>query len=615
MPNRKARRQAAKAGARAGAPVSDPAAEAYALGMRSRAVGRTLDALDAFERALVLAPRHAGALYQLGAIACGAGRLDSAKGFFARAAVADPTSADAHLALAAVLHGEGALDAAAAALERALAVTPGDADAWMNLGNIRREQRAFTAAEAAGRRAVEHDPGSALTWRNLAVTLQEQGQAGSAIAAYDRALAIDPDFREAQSGRLFCLNYDEDRSAAEVAEEHRRWGEATQACTPAPTASWPNAPDPDRRIRIGYVSGDFHTHPVGYFLAQALEAHDRSAVEVICYANGARADAMTGRLRAASDHWREIARLDDTAAEAMIRADAVDVLIDLSGHTAHGRLSLFARRPAPVQVSWLGYVATTGLPAIGHLITDAETAPPGSEALFIETLLRSPRGRFCYAPPEYAPAVSPPPSASSSEAGARPFVFGSFNDTLKLTPRVVRLWAQVLTAVPGARLMLKWRSLDDGGVRGRYIERFAQAGIAADRLDLRGHSPHAEMLAQYAEVDVALDPLSFSGGMTSCEALWMGVPVVTLPEQKPASRQTLSFLTQLGQTDLVANSEADYIALAAALARDPERLAGLRATLRPRMQASPVCQAAAFTAAQEGLIRRMWRAWCERSVD
>ena len=608
MTNRKARRQAAKAGARAGAPVSDPVTEAYAFGVRSRAEGRTLDALDAFERVLSLAPRHAGALYQLGAIAYGAGRLDSAKGFFARASAADPTSADALLALAAILHGEGALEPATDALERALAVTPGDADAWMNLGNIRREQRAFTAAAAAGRLSVEHDPGSTLAWRNLAVTLQEQGQAAPAIAAYDRALAIDPAFREAQSGRLFCLNYDEDRSAADVAREHRRWGEAVQA--PPSRAAWPNAPDPERRIRIGYVSGDFHTHPVGYFLVQALEAHDRSAFEVTCYSNGARVDAMTQRLASASDHWRDIARLDDAAAEAMIRADAINVLIDLSGHTAHGRLPLFARRPAPVQAAWLGYVATTGLPAMDYLITDAETAPPGSEALFTETLLRSSRGRFCYAPPECAPAVSPPPSAVG-----KPFVFGSFNDTLKLTPRVVRLWTEVLAAVPGSRLMLKWRSLDDAGVRGRYLDQFAQAGIAADRIDLRGHSPHAEMLAQYAEVDVALDPLSFSGGMTSCEALWMGVPVVTLPEQKPASRQTLSFLTQLGQTDLVATSEADYIALAAALARDSQRLAGLRATLRPRMQASPVCQAEAFTAAHEALIRRMWRDWCGRSVS
>ncbi len=602
MPNRKMRRQAAKKGAAA----RDAVAEAYALGLRSRSAGQTLDALGAFERVLALAPQHSGALFQLGAIAHGAGRLDSAKGFFARAATADPRSAEVQIALGALLHGEGALDQAAAALERAVALEPGDADAWMNLGNIRREQGAYTAAELAGRRATELSPASALAWRNLAVTLQEQGRAEPAIAAYDRALAHAPELREAQSGRLFCLNYEEDRSAAEVAREHQRWGVSLQARAPAAAAAWPNAPDPGRRIRIGYVSGDFHTHPVGYFLLQVLKAHNRSSVEVICYSNGVRTDAMTGQLRDASDHWRSIAGMNDEAAEAMIRADAIDVLIDLSGHTAHGRLPLFARRPAPVLASWLGYVATTGLPAIDYLITDPETAPPGSEVLFTETLLRSPRGRFCYAPPGYAPEVSEPPSSRGA-----PVVFGSFNDTLKITPRVVRLWAAVLAAVPESRLMLKWRSLDDEGVRGRFMELFGRAGVDSSRLELRGYSPHPEMLAQYAEVDVALDPLGFSGGMTTCEALFMGIPVVTLPEEKPASRQTLSFLTQLGMTELVAASEAHYVSLAASLARDPERLKHLRASLRPRMQSSPVCQPALFTATHEGLIRRMWRDWCD----
>ncbi len=193
-------------------------------------------------------------------------------------------------------------------------------------------------------------------------------------------------------------------------------------------------------------------------------------------------------------------------------------------------------------------------------------------------------------------------------------MFGSFNDMLKITPRVVRLWADVLTEIPEARLILKWRALDDEGVRRRFVELFRQAGVDPSRLQLRGHSPHPEMLAQYADLDVALDPVSFSGGMTTCEALWMGVPVVTLPEEKPASRQTLSFLTRIGLNELAAASEADYVALAAALARDPQRLAALRASLRPRMQASPVCQPALFTAAHEPLIRRMWRDWCERSV-
>jgi len=605
VPNRKARRQAAKAGGRpAGAASLSQADGVFALGLRHRAAGRTVEALDAFDQALSIDPRHAGVLYHLGAIAHDAGRTDTAIGFFARAAEADPTRPDALVALAALHHGAGRLDAAADALERALALAPGDADGWMNLGNIRREQLSFAAAETAGRRATDLAPRSALAWRNLAVTLQEQGRADAAIAAYDRALAIDPDFREAQSGRLFCLNYDDAWSAGEIAIDHRRWGDRVQVATPRP-GPWPNAPDPDRRLRLGYVSGDFHTHPVGWFLAEVLAAHDRSAVEVFCYSNGPRADAMTARLTAASDHWRAIAGLDSRAAEAMVRTDAIDVLIDLSGHTAYGRLDVFARRPAPVQAAWLGYVATTGLPAIDYLFTDVETVPAGAEPLFSERLLRSACGRFCYAPPDYAPPVAPPPSASG-----RPFAFGSFNDTLKLSPRTIELWARVLIAAPGSRLVLKWRSLEDAAVRVRLAEAFGAAGVEPGRLDLRGNSPHADMLAEYADIDVALDPLSFSGGMTSCEALWMGVPVVTLPEQKPASRQTLSFLTRMALSELVAQSEEDYVRIATALAADPGRLVALRRTLRPRLEASPVRRSAPFARAHEALIRVAWRGWC-----
>jgi predicted O-linked N-acetylglucosamine transferase (SPINDLY family) len=432
--------------------------------------------------------------------------------------------------------------------------------------------------------------------------------AAAAIDAYDRALAIDPGFHAAQSGRLFCLNYDERRSAADVAAEHRRRGEALQAAAPPAPVAWPNPPDPDRRLRVGYVSGDFHTHPVGWFLVEALAAHDRAAMEVFCYAGGPRADAMTERLQAASDHWRWIAGMGDAQAEAAIRGDGADVLIDLSGHTAYGRLDLFARRPAPVQAAWLGYVATTGLPAIDYLLTDQETAPAGAEALFTETLLRSDCGRFCYAPPDDAPAVAPSPWLSG-----RPFAFGSFNDTLKLSPRTIRLWAKVLAVTPGSRLILKWRSLVDAAVRARLSAAFEAAGIGADRLDLRGHSPHADMLSQYADVDVALDPLGFSGGMTSCEALWMGVPVVTLPEQKPASRQTMAFLTRMGLTGLVATSEDDFVRIAEGLANDRETLAALRRDLRPRLKVSPVRQSDRFMRAHEALIREMWRRWCAKA--
>ena len=276
-----------------------------------------------------------------------------------------------------------------------------------------------------------------------------------------------------------------------------------------------------------------------------------------------------------------------------------------SGHTAGNRLLLFTRRPAPVQASWLGYPGTTGLSSIDYLVMDAISAPPDAERWCVEALARLPYGRFSYMPPSYAPAVVEPASRRGG-----PLTFGSFNNVAKLGPEVVQLWAKVLAASPGSRLVLKWKSLGDAATRERVAGAFAAAGLAPERLELRGRSPHAQMLAEYGDIDIALDPFPFSGGLTSCEALWMGVPVVTLPGDRPASRQTLGFLHGLGLDDLAAGSKADYVRIAAALAADSGRRAELRETLRSRMAASPLADASLFTPTLEAAFRRMWRRWC-----
>ena len=610
-----------------------PAEAAFRQALALERAGEAKAALDAYLGALVLDPGHARSHYQIAALAHRAGDLAMAERFFARAAEAEPTFAaafyslgltrralgraaeaqgdlrtavaldpavaEAQLALGAVLHEAGRLDEAALALDAALALRPAYAEAWMNLGNIRREQRRPTEAAACAERATALAPGLAPAWRNLAVIRRDQGLIAEACAAFDRALGLAPQDERLQSERLFCLNYHPGLSAAEVAAEHRRWGEAAGRRIPPSPAAWPPI-GPGRRLRVGYVSGDLHSHPVGWFLAQVLEGHDRAAFEVFAYANSGRDDAMTARLRAAIEHWRVIAGRPDDVVEAQIRADGIDLLIDLSGHAPDNRLGLFARRCAPAQAAWLGYVSSTGLAAVDHVILDPWTAPPGAEPLFVETIVRLPQGRFCYAPPAHAPPVAQPPSAAG-----HPFTFGSFNDLAKVGPEVVRLWAQVLRAVPGSRLRLKWLSLDDAGVCARLTEAFAAEGVGAERLQLRGYSPHAEMLADYAKIDLALDPFPFGGGLTSCEALWMGVPVVTLPGAAPASRQTLAFLGVLGLEALAADSPATYRAIAAGLAADPPRLAELRAGLRARMRASALCDAARFVPDLEDAYRRM----------
>jgi predicted O-linked N-acetylglucosamine transferase (SPINDLY family) len=315
---------------------------------------------------------------------------------------------------------------------------------------------------------------------------------------------------------------------------------------------------------------------------------------------------MTERLKSVSDHWRSLAGLSDELAAKMISSDAIDILVDLAGHTALNRLTLFAGKPAPIQTSWLGYWGTTGLAAMDYLLSDAVTLPPDAERFYSEKIVRLPSGRFCYAPPDYAP--SPAPHSPMCQSGQ--VTFGSFNNPDKLTRDVIGVWAAVLRAVPQSRLLLKWATLADEGVRRRLSEAFAAEGIGSERLLLREKSPHAEMLTEYGDIDIALDPFPFSGGLTSCEALWMGVPVLTLPGDRAASRQTLGFLQALDSTEWAAASPADYVKIATTLAADGQRLSAIRQTLRQRMANSSLCDGPTFTRDLEAVYRKLWRQWC-----
>jgi predicted O-linked N-acetylglucosamine transferase (SPINDLY family) len=343
-------------------------------------------------------------------------------------------------------------------------------------------------------------------------------------------------------------------------------------------------------------------------MASILEAHAPECVESFVYSNGPVADATTDRLRRAAGAWRDVSAMTDEAVASLVRSDAIDVLVDLSGHSARNRLAVFGARAAPVQVSYLGYVATTGLASIDYVLTDADTAPPGSEGLFSEAVVRLPSGKFCYVPPAYASEPAPPPSARTGAV-----TFGSFNNVLKLGPEVIDLWSQVLAAAPGSRLVLKWPALAEPCVRDRIARAFEACGVEAGRLDLRGVSPHAAMLGEYGDIDVALDPFPHCGGLTTCEALWMGVPVVSLPQERPASRQSLAILNLIGLGELCARSTADYVEIAARLATDAPRRAALRSDLRRRMAASPLCDGAGFTRELEAAFRQMWRRWSAAS--
>jgi predicted O-linked N-acetylglucosamine transferase (SPINDLY family) len=363
----------------------------------------------------------------------------------------------------------------------------------------------------------------------------------------------------------------------------------------------PGRRDPDRALTVGFVSADFNRHPVGFFVRGLFERLDARAAIPVCFALDGRADDVTAALRAAVPRWVDAAALDDAALAARIAAEGVDILVDLAGHTAGNRLPVFARKPAPVQLTWAGYVGTTGLAAIDWLVADRFHVPVELERDHVERVLRLPDGYVCYAPPAYAPPETPLPAET---------IFAAFHNPAKVGARAIALWARVLEAVPGARLLLKYKTMDSAANRARLAAGFAAHGIAAERLIIEGAVPHDRLLARYGDCAIALDSLPYSGGLTTLEALWMGVPVVTLPGRIFASRHSLSHLSNAGLTELVARDESDYVAIAQALAQDRVRLAALRSSLRARLAASPLLDHARFARGFETALRTAWHDWC-----
>jgi predicted O-linked N-acetylglucosamine transferase (SPINDLY family) len=581
----------------------------FSLGGILREQGRLEEAVACYQRAIALKPDHAKACFQLGDCFKTLGRLEEAAAALQQAVAVQPDFAEAHWALANCRFDQRQLDEAMAGYQRALQLAPDLAGAHYGAGNVWFERSCYDQAATSYRRALAIYPDYADAYNNLGNTLQAQGRTAEAIAEYRRGLAAKPDFARVHSNLLFALNYSADVSAEQLFAEHRAY-EARHALPLAgEIRPHGNERDPERRLRVGYVSPDFRRHPTGCYLESVLAAHDRAQVEIFCYSDvRPPGDEITARFKSCADLWRDCRELSDEALAAQIRQDRIDLLVDLAGHTAGNRLLTFARKPALVQVAWLGYFNTTGLSAIDYGLWDPIAVPEGNERRFSEQVLRLPHTRFCYTPPDYAPPVAPPPLL---ERGA--VTYGCFNNLAKITPDVVALWAQLLQRVADARLVLKWGSLQDSGVQQRYRDLFRQHGIDPARIELRGASPHPEMLAEYRDIDIALDPFPFSGGLTSCEALWMGVPVVTLAGKLPVSRQTLGFLSNVGLPDLAATDTEQYLAIAAALGRDRERLSQLRQSLRARMAASPLCDAHTFARDLEAAYRQMWGTCCAQA--
>jgi len=577
------------------------------LGNALRALGKLGEAVAACRESLALNPGLPEAHNNLGNAFRDQGKLEEAEAAYRGALVLKPDFAAAHNNLGNALRDQGKLEEAAAAYRAALALKPGFAEAHNNLGVLFRGQGKLEAAAAAGQRAVALDFECAEAHCNLGNALRDQGKLEEAVAACRAALALKPGFAEAHSNLISAMNYDAGVTPEEIFAESRDWDARHAMPRAEPLRPLRNTLDPERRLRVGYVSPDFRTHSVSYFVEPLLAGHDRDAVEVFCYAEVARPDRVTVRLQTLADGWRSTVGRTDAEVAERICEDRIDILVDLAGHTANHRLPVFSRRPAPVQVSWCGYPNTTGMTAIDYRLTDARADPQGvADSLHSETLLRLPDCFLCYAPPSDAPEVAPPPSA-----GRGHITFGSFNNLTKLRPETIAVWAQILERLPGAKLTIKSKPLADEKIRRRYLELFAAEGIGPERVEMLSWIPsQSGHLGAYSRIDIALDTFPYNGTTTTCEALWMGVPVIALRGDRHAARVGHSLLAAVGMPEFAVPSTQAYVEAAVDLAKDRSRLAALRGGLRARLRASPLGDAKAFAGHVETAYRDMWRNWC-----
>jgi predicted O-linked N-acetylglucosamine transferase (SPINDLY family) len=578
------------------------------LGGALEAAGDPAAAGTAYARLLARAPDDPYANYNLGRLRYAAGDLRAAEGLLGRALQAKPDFADALIALALAQEAQGELQAAAASLERALGLRTGAAGAWYDYGDVLIKLERHEAAEAALRRVLELEPRFTPAWHLLGTLLRSEARVDEAAAAFAAAHRIEPDNYHLESLELHALHLSDQVSAAALFERHRAFGARLEAAVGAPLLPHANERSPDRRLRVGFVSSDFFWHPVTVFLIPLLERRDRDAWQVFAYYTGARPDETTARVQALVDGWLDAAPLSEAELAQRIRRDGIDVLFDLTGHAGACRLGTFARQPAPVQIAWLGYLHSTGLTRIGYRLTDARADPPGAaDRLHTEQLVRLPHSQWCYRPALRMAHAEAPPSVRNGYV-----TFGSFNSMPKLSTSVRRWWAQILRAMPGARLLLV--GITQGRARESLEREFAQAGVAPERLTILSRVPLDKYLSQYAAVDIALDSWPYGGGTTTFDSLWMGVPVLTLTGDRSASRSAASILAALGLEDWIAESPDAYVARALQHAGDAPRLAALRGALRARLQASALMDEAAFARDVQATCRRLWRDWCARSI-
>jgi len=572
------------------------------LGNALHAKGELDQAIAACRQAIALKPNFPEAHNNLGNALKEKGELGQAIAVFRQAIILKPNYAEAYSNLGVILRDTGRLDEAIAAFRQAITLKSDFSEAHNNLGVALNNKGQLDPAIAEYRQALALKPNYAGAYNNLGNALKDKGQLDEAIAAYRQAIAIQANYADAHSNLVLCLHYHPGFDAPAIAQELHRWNQEHAA--PLKRHIQPHTHDhnPDRRLRIGYISPDFLGHPVGRFLLPLLANHDRQRHELFAYAQVPVPDAMTQRLRACTHSWCNVVGLSDAQVSDIIRRDQIDILVDLTLHAAHNRLGVFARKPAPVQITYLAYAGSSGLQAMDYRLSDPYLDPPHmDESVYSEQTLHLPESYWCYQsiidlPPQPAPVL---------EQGF--ITFGCLNDFCKVNQPLLNLWAKLLLAVPRSRLLLHTH---EGSHRQHVLEYLQQVGIDPRRVSFAGKVPLTAYFELYQSIDIALDTQPFGGGTTTCDALWMGVPVVSLLGKTAVGRAGLSILSNVALPELVAKTPEEYVQIAVNLANDLPRLQQLRSTLRQRMKQSPLMDAPRFARNIEAAYRQMWRKWC-----
>ena len=583
------------------------------LGNILKDLDRLDEAEESYRQVLQLIPNSAETHSNLGNVQKDRGQLDKAEGSYRRALQINPELPEVHNNLATTLREMGRLNEAEASCRRALQLKPQLVEAHMNMGVILQDMGRLGEAEASYRQALQIDKDHADVHNNLGSVIKDLGRPVEAEASFQRAIQIEPDHSIAHSSLLFLYGFHALIDPHEYLAQARDWEQACLSAQDRQAARhrvFQRPPLDRRRLRVGYVSGDFRQHAVSYFIEQIFAHHDRTRIELFAYSNSGIRDAVTNRLQGLAEHWVQILGLSDAAARDRIEADGIDVLIDLSGHTGNNRLGVFARRAAPVQAYYLGYFASTGLTEMDYWIGDEIVTPPETDSHFSERVWRLPRVSWSYDGKDA-------PQPSWKQTADNTVWVGSFNQLGKLTPATLALWANILHALPEGRLLLKTKELADADNRRRILDAMDSHGVSPDRIELRDASVTPgwrEHMAYYNRLDIVLDPVAAMGGVTStCDALWMGAPVITLEGDRVASRATAALLNAIGHPEWIARSETEYMEKAVALARNVEQRKALRSSQRHQMARSPLCNAKDLAMNLENAYVEMFNRWFNKN--